>query len=52
MLDDKIEIKEPKRGKKVSQYDYNKIVKEKQEEIRLKFQNGQRRGFNLNRFRQ
>lgn len=51
-IDDKIEIKEPKRGKKVSQYDYNKIVKEKQEEIRLKFQNGQRRGFNLNRFRQ
>ena len=52
VIDDKIEIKEPKRGKKVSQYDYNKIVKEKQEEIRLKFQNGQRRGFNLNRFSQ
>ena len=47
----KWKLKEPKE-EKVSQYDYNKIVKEKQEEIRLKFQNGQRRGFNLNRFRQ
>lgn len=51
-VNDKIEIKEPKRGKKITQDDYNEVVKEKLKEIKSRFQNIQSRGFNFNRFRQ
>ena len=41
---DKVEISEPKKGKKVSQEEFDKIREEKMKEMQENFQNGRRRG--------
>ena len=44
--DEKIEIKEPAKGKKVNQKEYDEILSEKMEEMSERFQGGNRRGGN------
>lgn len=49
-VNDKIEIKEHKKSKKITQDEYNEVVKGKLKEIKTKFQNSQDEGYNFNRF--